>query len=102
MKKQIIVGTALHKSKEVPAYIPQVDIGNGWKNILNPGCYILKESSDGFEICGKCDGAGAGCKECGGRGTKLVPPVDNVQIAEMLLERKVSEIMQAQKVLLNL
>jgi hypothetical protein len=102
MKKQIILGVAIHNNKELEVYIPQIDIGNGWKNILAPGCYILKESQGGFDICQKCSGEGKNCKDCQGRGTTKGASVDLKNIAEILLEKKVNEIRQAQKTLLNL
>lgn len=100
MKTQIILDTVIHSGKELPVYVPQVDLGSGWKNVLSPGTYILKESHNPVDLCSKC--SGSGCQDCQNRGTKKGTAVDNILIAEFFLKNKIIEIQNAEKLLSTL
>jgi len=106
LEGRIITWKTKHNGQEIDCYVPQINIGadwtpengyNKWIDVLPKGCYILKESSNPIDICKKCDGDG--CKDCNDRGFKKGTPVDLKYIAQLLLESRTKEIINAQKTL---
>lgn len=44
IESRIIVEKVIHSNIELEQYVPQINIGFGWKNILSKGSYILTKS----------------------------------------------------------
>lgn len=93
---QIIIGKCNHKGNEHDCYIPQINLGSGWKNVLSEGSYILKESYDPVILCKKC--YGEGCQECQKRGFKKGERVDLKQVAEGILNQEIKAIENSLKI----
>ena len=104
----IIIGKCNHQNKELDCYIPQIDIGKGWTNILDAGSYILKDSFNPLKRCSKCVGKGINCyldksleliwdrnskcKECNGIGLRKGESKDLKYIAQMFIDIEMKKI----------
>jgi len=72
---RIEVGKTMRKNKEIETYIPQVDIGNGWKNVCSKHTVIYKETQDSIN------------------------PVDQKDLAQCFLDSFVKELEKSLKIL---
>lgn len=97
MQKRIETRILTHKGKEVEAYVPQIDIGNGFKDVLPSGSYILKESFDPVDVCKKC--GGDGCADCNKCGFRKGEPVDNIHVANFFLDNDFKKLIEAKEIL---
>lgn len=94
--------------KDVECYSPEIHNGTGWISILDDKTHIIKITTNGKNVCGKCVGSGhktylgptmeliidskIPCEECKGSGLRAVGPVDNIKIAENLLQVYIKKI----------
>lgn len=120
MESRIIIGKCVHNGKELECYIPQINNGNEWIDVLGKSEYILKDSINPLVICKKCMGNGClvylqingalpnymeliydesrDCTECGkGKGLRRGDIVDNKPMAQRILDRALKEIEESEK-----
>ena len=89
IQTRIINKKVNHLGKELETYVPQINIGYGWRDVLGENSYILKESHNPLVICEKCNGSG--CKPCNGVGLRKGIPKDNKDIAGFFIEKAVKD-----------
>lgn len=93
MKKvigQIITREITHNGELKEAYIPQITIGNGWVDVMENNCYILKTSHNPILGCPDC--GGHGCAKCNNRGTIKGKEIDCYHYAKSILDREIDKI----------
>lgn len=93
IKSQIIIGTVNHSGEDRECYIPQIDVGFGFKTILSNGSYLLKESHNPILGCPMCNGQG--CKHCNNRGTIKGQVKEQYESVQSMLEDEVKRITNA-------